>query len=247
MDLGDLSEDALREALPGRAIRAYPAVLSTAADALAWARAGAPSGSLVVADYQASARGRAGLEWRVKAGRDLGFSLVLRLELPPHREGWVYTVATSALADVVGEGATIAWPDEVLLSARRAASVGVDVHLGPSRCEWAIVNVVVPDARPTRVEALKRAVEQIETRSGEAADRVLGDYLPRLTTLGRRVRARLVPMGPGGPEVEGRAVGALMDGALLIQTDEHRRIAVRPQNLGLLDQRSSEAPDNSSG
>ena len=62
MALGDdLSAEALAAVLPGRPIRAYPALLSTEADALAWARAGAPSGALVAAAYQAAPRCRAGL------------------------------------------------------------------------------------------------------------------------------------------------------------------------------------------
>ncbi|MDQ4130536.1 MAG: hypothetical protein M3133_06040, partial [Actinomycetota bacterium] len=77
--------------MPGRPVRTYPAILSTSADAFAWARAGAPEGALVVADYQAAPRGRAGLPWEVRPGEGLGFSLVLRPELPPEREGWLYT------------------------------------------------------------------------------------------------------------------------------------------------------------
>ena len=56
----DLAADALAADLPGRPLRSYPALLSTEADALAWARAGGPGGAVVVAGYQASPRGRAG-------------------------------------------------------------------------------------------------------------------------------------------------------------------------------------------
>lgn len=52
----DLSAHALAEALPGRPVRSYPAMLSTEADALAWARAGADDGAVVVAGYQAAPR-----------------------------------------------------------------------------------------------------------------------------------------------------------------------------------------------
>src|SRR5919109_1184709 len=128
----DLSADSLAAALPGRAVRTYPALLSTEADALAWARSGAPAGALVVADYQASPRGRAGLEWRVRPGGDLAFSLVLRPDLPAEREGWLYRVAASGLADVAGEEATIQWPDEVRRGETRGAGVGIHVELGPA-------------------------------------------------------------------------------------------------------------------
>ena len=64
----DLDPDVLAQALPGRPVRSYPALLSTDADAQAWARTGASAGAVVVADYQASPRGRGGLPWTVRPG-----------------------------------------------------------------------------------------------------------------------------------------------------------------------------------
>lgn len=232
---GDLSADALGEALPGRALRTYPAVLSTQADALAWARAGAPEGAIVVADYQASPRGRGGWPWEVRPGASLAFSLVLRPRLPAEREGWMYTVATSGLADALGEGSVIEWPDEIRCRERRAGAVGVDVELGGEGTLWAVVNVLIEEAPPPRAPLLARAVEAIERRYRGDPEPVLADYLPRCGTLGRHVRARLVPLGPAGPEVTGRAVSSLADGALTIETADGRRAAVRPQSLGLLE------------
>jgi BirA family transcriptional regulator, biotin operon repressor / biotin---[acetyl-CoA-carboxylase] ligase len=235
----DLLPERLAELLPGRAIRSYPALLSTHADALAWGRADAPEGAVVVADYQASPRGRAGLEWRVRPGADLAFSLVLRPRLPLAREGWLYTVAASGLADALGENATIEWPDEVRRAGRRAGAVGVHLELGPRASEWAVVDVIVEDAMPPRAPLLARVVEAIEARYRSPTTGVLADYLRRCDTIGRSVRARLIPLGPGGAEVAGRAATALTDGALVLETEGGRRIAVRPQNLGLLDQLTS--------
>src|SRR5207244_2568339 len=84
---GDLSPDALARIVPGRALRAYPAMLSTESEAAAWARAGAPEGAFVVAGYQASPRGRGGISWQVDHHHDLAFSLILRPQLPALREG----------------------------------------------------------------------------------------------------------------------------------------------------------------
>lgn len=241
----DLSLDAVRAALPGREVRFYPALLSTQADALAWARAGVKEGSVVVADYQASARGRAGLEWRVEPGTTLGLSIVLRPRLSAEREGWLYTVATTALADVVGDGASIEWPDQVLKDDRREAAAGVDVELGPQGCNWAVVNVLVSRAPQPRTPLLREVIEAIEARYHSPADAVLADYLPRCSTIGRRVRARMIPVGPSGPQVTGEAVGSLMDGALLLLTEKGSRVAVRPQNLGLLED-APQSPDEAS-
>lgn len=232
----DLAPAELARALPGRPLRAYPALLSTQADALAWARAGAPDGALVVADYQASPRGRAGFEWQTAPGTGLGFSLVLRPRLPVGREGWPYVAAAEAIAGVLGESATLAWPDEVRAGGGRAAALSVDAEPGAGRLSWAVVNVLVPAAEPPRAPLLARLVEAICERCAAPSAPVLAAYLRRCETLGRRVRARLVPLGPAGTAVEGTAATVLPDGALVIETDEGRRVAVPPQALGLLDE-----------
>ena len=231
----DLSEEAVAVALPERPVRAYPAILSTHADALAWARAGAPEGALVVAAYQASPRGRGGLEWDVQQDRSLGFSLVLRPRLPAPREGWLYVVAACGVADFVGSDAATVWPDEVVSSGRRAGAVSVQAEVGPVLVEWAVVSVLVEDVVPPRAPVLARVVAAIEARYRSSNVPVLADYLRRCQTIGRRVRARLIPLGPSGPTVVGKAVNVLTDGALVIERDDGARVAVRPQNLGLLE------------
>lgn len=234
----DLGPEQVAAALGERPARAYPALLSTDADALAWGRAGGPSGAVVVADYQASARGRGGLPWEVTAGRGLGFTLLVRPDLPPEREGWPYVAASLALRDVVADaGAQVEWPDTVLSAdgEHPLARLGVYVELGPARTEWAIVTVLMEDVAPPRAPLLARAVSSLEERLSQPAERVLAEYTAQCATLGRQVRARLIPMGPGGPELTGEAVDVLADGALVVLTARGSRVAIRPQNLGLLE------------
>lgn len=231
----DLSVEALAESMPGRPVRSYPALLSTEADALAWARAGGPAGAVVVADYQASPRGRGGWPWTVTPGATLAFSLILRPGLPAHREGWVYVPAVAGVADGLGDDARIEWPDQILRGDRRAGAVGAHVELAGPRAAWAVLNVLVADARPPRGPLLAAIVEAIEARQRRPSGDVLAEYLARCTTIGRTVRARLVPLGPSGPEYTGTALTALKDGALVLETGGGR-VAIRPQALALLDE-----------
>lgn len=226
---GDLDAEALEELLPGRPLRFYPALLSTESDAQAWARAGAPAGAVVTAEYQASPRGRGGLEWHPEPGRSLAFSIVLRPALPAHREGWLYAVAVSALADACG--GEIDWPDAV----PGVGAVGIHAELGPAGVDWAIASVLLERAPPPRGPLLARVVGAIEARLAEPSGRVLADYLRRCATIGRGVQARLVPMGPSGARVSGVARTVLADGALVLEQEDGRRIAVRPQALGVLE------------
>jgi BirA family biotin operon repressor/biotin-[acetyl-CoA-carboxylase] ligase len=231
----DLSAGTLARVLGDRPVRTYPALVSTHADALAWARAGGAGGAVVVADYQAAPRGRAGLPWAVRPGLGLGFSLVLRPDLPAEREGWLYAAAVCGIADTAGPAATVEWPDEVRAGVRRVAAVGVHAELGPAGVDWAVVTVLADDAQPPRGPLLARLVAAMELRGREPPATVLAAYLPRCATLGRTLRARMIPLGPGGPEITGRAVDVLADGALVLSNDKGRRIAVRPQHLARLE------------
>ncbi len=237
---GDLSLEALARIIPGRAFRAYPAMLSTESEAAAWARAGAPEGAVVVAGYQASPRGRAGIAWQVDHDHDLAFSLILRPELPPLREGWMYTVSTSGLADSVGAEGRIEWPDEVYVGDRRAGAVGIQMGIEGSN-QWAVVTMHVLGATQPRGPQLRRVVESVEARYRSPDGQILRDYLPRCRTIGRRVDARLMVAGPTGATVEGEAVGSLPDGGLVVLTDGGSRIVIRPQHVGYIDRRGDPA------
>lgn len=234
----DLSPAALAALLPGRALRSYPALLSTEADAQAWARADAPAGAVVVADYQASPRGRNGLPLRVQAGHDLGFSLVLRPQLQLDREGWPYLTTSWALhGALAGPPTTLHWPDTVVdrLTEQRRAAFGVHAQLGPAGVDWLVISVVVERVEAPRGALLARLVAAVEDALCTPAEQLLEDYRRCCATLGREVTALMIPVGPGGPEVTGRAVDVNDDGALVLLTSRGSRVALRPQHLGRLE------------
>lgn len=231
----DLAPDALAAAMPHRPVRTYPALLSTDADACAWARAGGPAGGVVVADYQASARGRGGLPWTCRPGRDLCFSILLRPPLEPDDEGWLYVAAALAVLDVLEGHAEVEWPDRISRDGNPVADVAGHAGLGRDGVDWAVVNVLVYDAQAPRGRLLARLVDAVERVQQPQAD-ALAHYRERCTTLGRQVVAHLIPTWPDGVQIVGSAASVLEDGALVIQErTEGRRIAVRPQHLARIE------------
>ncbi len=233
-DEGDLTLEVLADVLPGRPLRAYPAMLSTEADAMAWARSGGPSGAVVVAGYQASARGRAGRPWAAPHGRSLGFSLLLRPQLNTQREGWLYLVVATALAHLLDE-ASIAWPDAVHGHDHLDAQLAVHCETGPNNVRWVVISCLLAEAPRPHSPLLAAAVNAIEWWVARDADTVLAVALQRCETLGRRVRARMLPMGPRGVVIEGTAVEVTREGSLVVETGRASRRAVRPQDLGVLE------------
>lgn len=240
---GDLSAEVLAALLPGRPVRSYPALLSSEVDAEAWARADGPPGAVVTAGYLAAPRGRAGLPWPLGLNRGLVFSLLLRPQLSLEREGWPYLAAALGLADVLGPEVTIRWPDEVHRIHGRAGAVGLRTELGPDGVRWAVLTFLVEDVEPPRGPLLATIVAAVEGRLDDPVEAMLAAYRGRCATLGRRVRARLVPLGPAGPQIEGEAVDVRADGALVIRTEGGRRAFVPPPNLGMLEDLDTDLDD----
>lgn len=94
---------------------------STNTDALEAGRAGAPHGSVYLADEQRAGRGRGDHAWRSAAGEGLYVSVLLRTPIPAVRLPLLPLVAGLAAAEAVravsGLEVDLRWPNDLLLSA----------------------------------------------------------------------------------------------------------------------------------
>lgn len=215
-------------------MQTWPAVVSIEAVAQAWARDGGPDGGVVVVGYQAAPRGRAGRPWTIDPETDLVLSVIVRPDLTADEEGWLFTLATVALSDITN--GSIGWPAEIWdEQGELAGAVSVHAELGPGRVDWSVITVLLR-APADRPQAAADLLERIDHAREREVDQVLRVHRSRCSTLGSRVSARMVPLGPAGPVITGTAVDVAADGALVIETDRGSRVAVRPQNLGLLDE-----------
>jgi BirA family biotin operon repressor/biotin-[acetyl-CoA-carboxylase] ligase len=136
---------------------------STSDRARALALAGAPHGALVTAAAQTAGRGRQGRVWTAQPGAALSMSVVLR-DLPP----LLPLVAAVAVAESCGEGATIKWPNDVLVDGRKVAGILAE---GRPHEGWAVlgigVNVAVdveelPEELREKAGSLGRAHTEVE-------------------------------------------------------------------------------------
>lgn len=238
-EAADLGRDELHRLLPGRPLRTYPAMLSTEAEAMAWARTGAPHGAVVVTGYQAAPRGRAGLSWEKlnEPGHGLGFSLVLRMDLDEAHEGWMYAPTLVGMLDALEDSSDLAleWPDRVVRGEETAAAVGVQSEAVGGRLQWGVVSVFVPGAEPPRARLFANAVESIEARLGQPVDDLRAAYRARCATFGRRVVARLLPLGPAAPAYVGVATDLAADGGMVITEQGGARVVVDATVLGFVE------------
>ena len=99
---------------------------STNADLLTAARAGAPSGTVLVADHQTAGRGRLGRQWHAPPGSSLLASILFhepgRTALHRYTQA-VGVAAVEACRSTAGVTAALKWPNDLLVGERKLAGV----------------------------------------------------------------------------------------------------------------------------
>lgn len=125
---------------------------------LARAAAGAPSGSVLVAEWQTAGRGRLGRAWHAGLARSLTFSLLWRF-----RQGAAGLAGLSLAVGVgvarglerVGAGVALKWPNDLLWQDAKLGGILIEMHgdmLGPSAAVIGIgLNVRVPASERERI------------------------------------------------------------------------------------------------
>lgn len=205
---------------------------------LARAQAGAPSGTVLVADRQTAGRGRRGRQWVSAPGDSLTFSLLWRF--PPDSPAPAALSLAVGLALARGLEALgtrevgLKWPNDLLFRERKLA--GILVELQPGELRTAVIgiglNLRLPADLPTEVEAaaleqalpacpgregvlaaLLQALQQTLDAYGEVGfPPLLEEWQQRHAWQGMKVRVT------GGEEAAGLCLGVDADGALLLET-----------------------------
>lgn len=196
---------------------------STQDEARRLAEAGAPHGTVVLADEQTAGRGRRGRVWRSEPGENLTFSCVLRPP-GPIRDAPLLTLGAAAGLALAFD-VRVKWPNDLVSAdGHKLAGLLAELETDGDRVAFVILGVGLnvgqlsfppdlPNATSLarlhgpqdREEVLDRAVSALLAWSAHP-DR-LDLWRRRAHTLGRHVRIG---------EIEGVATGLRDDGALIV-------------------------------
>jgi BirA family biotin operon repressor/biotin-[acetyl-CoA-carboxylase] ligase len=232
----------------GRRIELYGSTDSTNLVAERLAAAGAPEGTLVLAEGQTAGRGRLGRAFFSPEGRGIYLSAILRPDEEPdsvHRYVFAAAVAVAASArERLAAERTIAikWPNDVLVDGRKLSGINLPVRVEGGKVRWAIlgVGINVGTAEEEFPPELRASATSLRIAAGREIDRVefaeelieaLEREIERLRAAGFgavlegwrkffRMRGERVRVGGPGVarEIEGTVEGVGPDGALLLRT-----------------------------
>jgi BirA family transcriptional regulator, biotin operon repressor / biotin---[acetyl-CoA-carboxylase] ligase len=207
------------------------------------ALAGAPHGTVVLAEQQTAGRGRQGRVWSAPTGRALTLSVLVRLpaaalEPLPLAVALAVCEACEAVAPVA---CRIKWPNDVWIDGRKVAGVLIE---GRPLDGWAVIGIGlnVNTSEDEFPEELRGSAVSLRIAAGRPIDRdeALDELLARLAGWVARVedpagiasafRERDVLHGEriawsaGETTREGEARGIDDDGALVVFTDAGQRV-----------------------
>ena len=209
------------------------------------AGAGAPAGTLVVADRQTAGRGRAGRRWTSEAGAGLWLTIIERpadaanLGALPLRLGMAAARALDPFAEAAVQ---LKWPNDLQVAGRKLAGILVEARWRDGALDWVAVGVGVnvrapagvPDATglpraPSRLEPLAAVVPALRAAAaleGPLTPAELAEYAARDAARGRRcvepVRGTVQGIAAGGELVidTGGATALARAGSLRFEEDD---------------------------
>jgi len=238
-----------RGSMFGQSFRYYDEIESTNVEAKELARAGAPEGTVVIAECQRAGRGRLGRRWTSPAGKGLLFSVILRPTLPMSRAHMLTIVSAVAAARGIESqteaAVRIKWPNDLFIGDLKAGGILLEVAGEQDVVEWVIVGIGI-NVNTEYAElpvALRRTATSLKMSTGDAVDRseLLARVLLSLETAYQEALAhgferalsefrqrdyllkRSVTVQTREGSVIGEATGIDNQGALLVQLP-HRHV-----------------------
>lgn len=189
--------------------------------------AGAPAGTVVLADEQTAGRGRQGRAWHSPGGAGVWVAVLLRPTQPPKggalavRAGLAAVEALAAVAPALGP--RLKWPNDLMVAGRKAGGILCEARWVGAQLGWIAVGIGINVRGPAPSEVRDRAVALSDVAPEVTRLAVIAALVPRVTALGElpgelgeRERAHFGVVA--WTEAEPGVTGVDADGALLVRT-----------------------------
>jgi BirA family transcriptional regulator, biotin operon repressor / biotin---[acetyl-CoA-carboxylase] ligase len=237
-----LDIDAIRQALPGRAIHYFPSLDTTMREAARLGASGAPAGTIVTADEQTAGRGRHGHAWHSEPESGLYMTVILR----PAETVPILTLAAGlGVREAIETPCDLRWPNDVLIGGLKCAGIlltleagavlaGIGVNVNqtsfPDELAGLATSLRIATGRPhSREKILVRIANALDSHAALGKEEILRAFAQASSYVsGRRVAVESTGSS-------GTTAGLDENGFLLLRTDGGRveRViagGVRPAN-----------------
>jgi BirA family biotin operon repressor/biotin-[acetyl-CoA-carboxylase] ligase len=255
-----LLENKLAGSFIGHKIHFYPDIDSTNTEAFNLAAAGAPEGTVVIADSQTKGRGRMQRVWHSPSGSNIYTSLILRPNLKPDRVPQISILAGVAVAEIMDNFCpgmvNLKWPNDVLLNGKKVCGILAQMKTSASRVDFIILGIGINininyNRLPQDIKNSATSLA-IETDRKISRQELIIDLYENLAKWYKKliadgfstVKEKWLSMAPmigkrvqitsGDEVISGKALGIDEQGSLLLLTAEGRKIKISAGDATIL-------------
>lgn len=129
----------------GSEVHYYPTIDSTQNKCQELAKAGAPEGTLVVADQQVGGKGRLGRVWHSPPGTNISMSLLLRPTLELQKCPQITLLAAVAIVETLRDfcaiDAQIKWPNDILIDGKKVCGILTELNAESDRIHYLVIGM----------------------------------------------------------------------------------------------------------
>lgn len=234
----------------GQELVYFDSIDSTNTKAKELAEEGYPNGTLVVADYQMSGKGRRGRSWESPSGTGIFMTLMLKPDINPNNASMLTLVAALAVAkaisEITGEQALIKWPNDIVINGKKICGILTEMSAQFDYINHIVIGIGINVHNKDFPEEIKETASSLMIESGgqhfrraEIIEKIM-EYFEEyyeiylktedLSALVKEYNSLLVNMqknvkvlDPKEP-FEGKAMGITPRGELIVDTWESRKL-----------------------
>jgi len=175
--LPDMLTPLLKGTIFGQEIHHYYKIGSTNTEAMASASAGAPEGSVFVAEEQTAGRGRGANQWDSAPSAGIYSSMVLRPPLPPAEALLLSLAAGLAVHAAVQQIDSrvmpdLKWPNDLLLGGKKFCGILTEMNSEATRVRYVVVGIGVNVNQAKFPAELQQTATSLRLVSGTEWSRV---------------------------------------------------------------------------
>ena len=145
----DWNSEILKKSLAGKffghKLYYYPVTGSTNDEAFKLGVAGAPEGTVVIADSQTKGRGRLQRSWHSPTGSNIYTTVILRPQMDPARAPQISILAGVAVAEVLErycpDKIKLKWPNDVLLEGKKVCGILSQAKAAVNKVDFIILGI----------------------------------------------------------------------------------------------------------
>ena len=238
-------ESSMNTEWAGKKVLYFDETGSTNTEAKQAAEAGAPHGTLAVADYQNMGKGRRGRMWTSPRGVGVWMSLMIRPEIHPSAASMLTLVAALAVSEGIGKTCgletQIKWPNDIVADGKKICGILTEMSTELECINYVVTGMGINANMEELPEEIKDVATSILLQTGKRVKRsqligavmesyekyynvfmesgnmsgLLDVYNSHLANMQRSVRV-LQP----GSEYVGTALGINDAGELLVKTED---------------------------